>query len=145
MIRHTPFILGSAIRISDCFTTQDLKRCQLIGKFIALIYDWWNIFVRLVDPDAHREAITSRPLLLNAVGKLTQHGRQKILTITSTHVKMNKITKTLTSLSNFFKLFLQTAEQLKSAAILKQIIEVAFRKFFKTGNKSPPRMLPALV
>jgi hypothetical protein len=127
------------------FTTQDLKRCQLIGKFIALIYDWWNIFVRLVDPDAHREAITSRPLLLNAVGKLTEHGRQKILTITSTHVKMNKVTKILTSISNFFKLFSQTAEQLKSVVILKQIIEVAFKKFFRTGNKSPPRMLPVFI
>jgi hypothetical protein len=125
------------------FTTRDLKRCNIIGKFIALIYDWWNIFVRLIDPTSHREAITSRPLLLNAVGKLTQHGRQKILTITSTHAKIEKVTKILTSISSFFKLLQQTAEQLTSVVILKQVIEIAFRKFFNTSNKSPPIVLPA--
>jgi Transposase DDE domain group 1 len=125
------------------FTTHDLKRCNIIGKFIALIYDWWNIFVRLVDPHSHREATTSRPLLLNSVGKLTEHGRQKILTITSTHAKIEKVTKILTTISSFFKSFQRTAEQLTSVVILKQIIEVAFRKFFKTGNKSPPKALPA--
>lgn len=125
------------------FTTHDLKRCKIIGKFIALIYDWWNIYTRLVDPDCHREATTSRPLLLNAVGKLTQHGRQKILTITSTHAKIEKVTKILTTISSFFKSLQQTAEQLTSVGILKQITEVAFRKFFRTGNKSPPKALPA--
>ena len=122
------------------FTTHDLKRCKIIGKFIALVYDWWNIYVRLVDPDCHREAVTSRPLLLNAVGKLTQHGRQKVLTITSTHAKIEKVTKILTAISRFFKILQQTAEQLTPAEILKQIIEVAFRKFFGTGNKSPPKL-----
>jgi len=125
------------------FTTRDLKRCNIIGKFIALIYDWWNIFVRLVDPNSHREATTSRPLLLNAVGKLTQHGRQKTLTITSTHAKIDKVTKILTSISGFFKSLQQTAEQLTSIVMLKKITEVAFRKFFNTGNKSPPKVLPA--
>lgn len=125
------------------FTTRDLKRCNIIGKFIALVYDWWNIFVRLIDPNAHREAITSRPLLLNAVGKLTQHGRQKILTITSTHAKIEKVTKILTSISRFFKSLQQTAEQLTSVIILKRVIAVAFRRFFNTGNKSPPKALPA--
>jgi hypothetical protein len=125
------------------FTTRDLKRCNIMGKFIALIYDWWNIFVRLIDSDSHREAITSRPLLLNAVGKLTQHGRQKTLTITSTHAKIKKVTKILTCISGFFKSLQQTAEQLTSAVILKQVTEVAFRKFFNTWNKSPPKALPA--
>ena len=31
---------------------------------LALFYDWGNIFVRLAEPDLHREAITSRPLFL---------------------------------------------------------------------------------
>jgi len=127
------------------FTTQDLKRCKIIGKFIALIYDWWNIYTRLVDPECHREAMTSRPLLLHAVGKLTQHGRQKVLTITSTHAKTEKVTKILTRISGFFKSLQQTAEQLTSAVILKRIIEVAFKKFFWIGNKWPPKALPGPI
>jgi hypothetical protein len=31
---------------------------------VALVFNWWNLFVRLADPDHHREAITSRSLLL---------------------------------------------------------------------------------
>jgi hypothetical protein len=127
------------------FTTSDLKRCKITGKFIALIYDWWNIYMRLVDPNCHREAITSRPLLLHAVGKLTEHGRQKTLTITSTHSKIEKVTKILTTISSFFKSLQQTAEQLTPTFVLKRIIEVAFRKFFQNRNKSPPMALPAPV
>lgn len=127
------------------FTTRDLKRCKIIAKFIALIYDWWNIYTRLVDPDCHREAITSRPLLLHAVGKLTQHGRQKTLTITSTHLKIEKVTKILTAISSFFKSLQQTAEQLTPAFVLKRIIELAFRKFFQNNNKSPPMLLSAPI
>jgi len=123
------------------FTTHDLKRCKILGKFIALIYDWWNIYTRLVDPNCHREAVTSRPLLLHAVGRLTEHGRQKTLTITSTHSKIEKVTKILTTISSFFKSLQQTAEQLTPAFVLKQVIEVAFRKFFKNRNKSPPLAL----
>lgn len=125
------------------YTTQDLKRCKIIGKFIALIYDWWNIFTRLVDPNCHREAVTSRPQLLNATGRLTEHGRQKVLTITSMHAKTEKIAKTLTVISKFFKSLQQTAEQLTSAVILKRIIETAFRKFFGNRNESPPNALAA--
>jgi hypothetical protein len=43
------------------FVTQDVARCQLAARLVALFYDWWNIFVRLVEPDRHMEAITSRP------------------------------------------------------------------------------------
>jgi hypothetical protein len=46
------------------FTTHDLARCRLAARLVALFYDWWNIFVRLADPDLHREAITSQPLFL---------------------------------------------------------------------------------
>src|SRR5271166_4287866 len=32
------------------FTTHDLARCRLAARLLALFYDWWTIFVRLVDP-----------------------------------------------------------------------------------------------
>ena len=58
------------------FTTRDLKRCQHMARLIALIYNWWSLFVRLADPDHHREAITSRPLLLHGIGRQTHHAGQ---------------------------------------------------------------------
>ena len=53
------------------FVTQKLKPCRLIARMIALIYNWWSLFVRLAEPDKHYEAIVSRPLLLHGVG----HGK----------------------------------------------------------------------
>jgi hypothetical protein len=49
------------------FTTHDLKRCRLLAGSVALIFNWWSLFVRLADPDRRPEAITSRPLLLQAI------------------------------------------------------------------------------
>ena len=59
------------------YTTQDSKRCRLISRMVALAYNGWTLFVRLSHPDSHKESITSRPLLMSAIGKLTESGRQK--------------------------------------------------------------------
>jgi Transposase DDE domain group 1 len=40
------------------FTTQDRQRCQIMGRIIALVYNWWTIFMRLGIPEKHAEAIT---------------------------------------------------------------------------------------
>jgi hypothetical protein len=32
------------------FTTQDRQRCQIMGRIIALVYNWWTIFMRLGIP-----------------------------------------------------------------------------------------------
>ena len=42
------------------FTTHDHKRCQIMARITALVYNWWTIFMRLGIPDKHAEAITSR-------------------------------------------------------------------------------------
>ena len=68
----------------DGFTTRDLARCQIMARFIALIYNWWNLFVRLAEPDRHLEAITSRPLLLSAIAERSRHARQTTLRSLST-------------------------------------------------------------
>ena len=67
------------------FTTSDLARCQLAAQTVALVYNWWNIFVRLAEPDKHLEAITSRPLLLAGIGKRVRHARQTTVRIASSH------------------------------------------------------------
>jgi hypothetical protein len=40
---------------------------------VALIFNWWSLFVRLADLDHRPEAITSRPLLMQAIARQTQH------------------------------------------------------------------------
>ena len=94
------------------FTTRDLKRCRLMARTTALIYNWWSLFVRLAEPDKHTEALTSRPLLLQAIGKQTRHGGQTTLTISSTHGRAKWVQQACTRISLFFKSLAETAEQL---------------------------------
>lgn len=58
------------------FTTHDLHRCQLAARGVALVYNWWSLFVRLANPSSRREAITSRPWLMSSVGRRTEHAGQ---------------------------------------------------------------------
>ena len=84
------------------FTTQDLKRCRLLARSVALIYNWWSLFVRLADPDHHREAITSRPLLLQAIARQTHHAGQVTLTISSAHGEQHKARRAYLRIAGFF-------------------------------------------
>jgi hypothetical protein len=84
------------------FTTRDLKRCRLTAGMVAPFFNWWNLFVRLADPNHHREAITSRPLLLQAIGRQTRHAGCTTVTITSSHGEHHCAQKALTRIARFF-------------------------------------------
>jgi len=111
------------------FTTQDRKRCQIMGRIIALVYNWWTIFMRLGIPDKHAEAITSRPLALHGIARQTRHGNQTTVEITSTHAKASQIAEILTKVSGFLKRIKTTAEQLTQRERWKLILSAAFRQF----------------
>lgn len=125
------------------YTTHDLHRCQLMARMIALIYNWWTLFVRLIEPNCHLEAITSRPLLLHAVGTQIQHAGQKIIQVNSHHGEFKKIRPALISVSAFFKTLKACAEQLSKTERMKRVIYRAFRKFFESVKTHPPNLLPA--
>ena len=111
------------------FTTQKLSSCQLISRIIALIYNWWNLFVRLAIPDKHHEAITSRPLLLSGIGKLTERNRQKKMRITSLHGDTKKLKLVYTRLTDFFKQLKVIAPQLSFQQCWSLILAKAMEKF----------------
>src|ERR1039457_5853627 len=67
------------------FTTQDMERCQTSARAVALIYNWWSWYCRAAKPEARMEAITSRALLLAAVGRATKHAGQTTLYLTPMH------------------------------------------------------------
>jgi hypothetical protein len=123
------------------YTTNDLHRCRLMARMIALIYNWWTIFSRLIEPDHHLEAITSRPLLLHAVGKQIQHAGHKIIQVCSNHAKFKKIQPALSSLSRFFKTLRPCAEQLSMKERMKRVLCRAFKKFIVPSQNGPPKLL----
>ena len=100
------------------FTTRDLKRCQHMARLIALIYNWWSLFVRLADPDHHREAITSRPLLLHGIARQTHHAGQTRLTVTSSHGRRQMVVAALRRIGAFFQTLVRSAEQLSAEDLL---------------------------
>jgi len=83
------------------FTTHDRKRCQMMARITALVYNWWTIFMRLGIPDKHAEAVTSRPLALHGIARRTRHRNQTTVEITSMHSKAGLIAEALTRVSGF--------------------------------------------
>lgn len=124
------------------YTTQDLHRCCLVARAVGLIYNWWNLYVRLADPDKHLEGITSRPLLLHAVAKQTSHAGQTHLKITSTHGRTDHVRKVLRRITNFFESLKSCAEQLTSEQIWYRILSKALEKFLGGRVLQPPLLLP---
>ena len=125
------------------FTTQDIKRCRLVARVVGLIYNWWNLFARLAKPDKHLEAITSRPLLLHAVGKQTTHAGQTRISISSTHGKTNKVQLLLNRVATFFSELKSIAEQLTSEQRWYRILSKAVEKYLHGRLLQPPICLPA--
>jgi Transposase DDE domain group 1 len=123
------------------FTTHDVKRCQFIARIVALAANWWNLFVRLADPDQHREAITSRPLLLQAIGRQTQHAGQTTITITSPHGNHYRARRAFVRIARFFAQLRQTAEQLTDLDRWYRILSFALVKYLKGRQLDPPRRL----
>ncbi len=124
------------------FTTKDLARCKLTARMVALVYNWWNIFVRLAEPGKHLEAVTSRPLLLAGIAERTRHGRQTALRVSATHGRAKWAERVLTGVARFLQELVKAAEQLTAAERWARILAHAVR-FWLGGRqlRTPPRLM----
>jgi Transposase DDE domain group 1 len=126
------------------YTTHDLARCRLAARLIALIYNWWNIFVRLADPSLHREAITSRPLFLTAIATRTRHARQTTIRVTSAHAKAKPAAQALAAVAAFLRGLAKNAEQFTRLEKWRAILSRAFQAFLNGRLlRAPPRLAPS--
>jgi hypothetical protein len=124
------------------FTTKDLQRCRIVSRLVALVYNWWSLYARLVNPDKHHEAITSRPLMLQSVGRKTTHAGQTTITVTSSHAKASVVQAAMQELTRFFKELTRTAEQL---GVREKVTLIAKRAFRKLLTSLPPLPTPNLL
>lgn len=120
------------------FITQDLKRTHMMAKIIAIIYNWWSLFIRLITPHKHTEAITSRPMMLNAAGRQTKHANKTQITVCSTHAQAKAVYKKLAKISAFMKWVYVTAEQLTSIDRWCLILSRSLVKYLKGRILKPP-------
>jgi Transposase DDE domain group 1 len=123
------------------YVTQDLARCQLAARMVGLFYNWWTIFVRLVEPNRHMEAITSRPLLLHAIATRVRHARQTTITVASSHAKAIPAAKAFRAVAVFLRELAKNAERLTSLQRWQRILARAFQIFLQGRQfRSPPRL-----
>ncbi|NOR80230.1 MAG: transposase [Methyloprofundus sp.] len=120
------------------FVTQKIKPCRLVARMIALVYNWWSLFVRLAEPDKHFEAIVSRPLLLHGVGRQTTHAGQKTLTITSSHGRAPFVREAYQRINDFFNHLKAIAPQLTPLQCWYQILSEAMKKYLQGTILRPP-------
>lgn len=128
------------------YSTQDIERCNLSARAVALIYNWWSWYVRLAHPKARLEAITSRPLLLAAVGKMTEHGGQTRVLLSITHAAAAQVKALVANVRAGLQHVRATAPQLPSAqrwqALARYIVEkiIAANAIHPAGTAGPPAL-----
>ncbi|GAB3395604.1 hypothetical protein GCM10027514_43340 [Azotobacter armeniacus] len=83
-----------------------------------LIYNGCSLFVRLANPGARLEAITSRPWLMSSVGRRTEHAGQTRVTLSALHTRFDKAREVLMQVSRLLKAWVvEAAEQLEGTSV----------------------------
>jgi hypothetical protein len=129
------------------YTTQDLERCNLSARAVALIYNWWSWYVRLAHPKTRLEAITSRPMLLAGVARLTQHAGQSRILLTLTHAAGDQIKAMIVNIRKGLDTVRATAPQLTKPERWQALVRYIIGKIIaaKPKNHSPPVALPSAL
>ncbi len=127
------------------FTTHDLHRCQLAARAVALIYNWWSLFVRLANPQARREAITRRPWLMSSVGRRTEHAGQTTITLSGQHADFGKARAALMRVSALLQDWVVRAtEQLNPTTVWSLVCDHIKRVIASIGPPQHIRLLANL-
>ena len=129
------------------FTTQDLKRSGIMARLVALVYNWWNIFCRLAEPDRHMEAKTSRPLLQQVIGRLSNCGGRRLLHLTAVGAQAADTKRLFEQISSFLNWIISTAAQLNPVHNWTRILAQAFKVFLRgraicPGSEGSQILLP---
>jgi len=118
------------------YTTHDLERCNLSARAVALIYNWWSWYVRLAHPKTRLEAITSRPMLLSGIARLTQHAGQSRLLLTLTHAAGDHIKSMIANIRKGLDHVLASAPQLTKADRWGVLARYIINKIIATKPKN---------
>lgn len=125
-------------------TTRDLNRSQTTARAGALVYNWWSWYCRAAHPGGRLEAITSRPLLLAAVGKAASHARQTTLYLTSMHARTETIKQLIVNIRAALRHVRLAAEQFRDADRWGTLLRYVCQKIAPRIDAPPtPATLPA--
>jgi hypothetical protein len=82
------------------YTSRRLAPSRLMANLVALVYNWWNLYLRFYDEEHHREAIRTRPMLMSGVGRQVQSGGRRTVKVSVLHEKGELIAQAVTRISN---------------------------------------------
>jgi hypothetical protein len=126
------------------FTTQDIKRCQTVARSCALVFNGWSWYCRAANPGGRLEAITSRPLLLAAVGKAASHANQTTLYLTPLHGRADILKRLIANIGAALQHVKTAAEQFKNLDRWGHLLRyISDRIAPVIGPPKPPAALPA--
>jgi hypothetical protein len=126
------------------FTTQDMHRSQVTARAVALVYNWWSWYVRAANPKARREALTSRPLLLAAVGRAASSGNQTTLYLTPMHAEAGLIKSMIANVHAAIQHVKAAAEQLPKLDRWRALLAYICQRIVgQIGLPTPPPTLAA--
>ena len=128
------------------YSTQDIERCNLSAQAVALIYNWWSWYCRLAHPQARMEAITSRPLLLAAVGRITEHAGQTRVLLSITHAAADKVKALVNNvragLAHIRAITPQLSLDLKWRELVRYIVAKILAANLQKYQKNAPEIMP---
>ena len=97
--------------------------------------------MRLANPEARSEAITSRPWLMASIGCKTQHGGQPRITLTGLHARFADGLARLMRVSAVLQGFIsQIAEQFKAEIVWQRVCDY-LKQLLVGGNTKKKRRL----
>ena len=108
-LRAAPVSAGMVLPVA---VTAGMHRSELTARAVALVYNCWSWYVRAANPQARREALTSRPLLLAAVGRATHSGGRTELHLTPMHAEVGLIKTMIANVQQAIAYVKRSAEQL---------------------------------
>ena len=119
------------------YTTHDIERCNLSARAVALIYNWWSWYVRLANPESRLEGITSRPMLLAGIARLTEHANQSRIYLTVNHASIDRIKEMISNVRKGIEHVRQTAPQLAKPERWKAMVGYIIEKIMAAKPKNP--------
>ena len=145
---HAIALLGMAnSRVKNYFDLsvpleRETLEVGLLAQAIKATFERWSLYVRLANPRARREAITSRPWLMTSVGRRTEHAGQTTITLTSMHGEFEKARDALVRVSRLLQGWVQeAAEQLNGKSVWHRCCEHLKQILAAIG---PPKKVPAI-
>ena len=127
------------------FTMQDMHRSQVTERAVALVYNCWSWYVRAANPQARRQALTSRPLLLAAVGRAASSGNQTTLYLTPMHAEAGLIKSMIANVHAAIRHVKAAAEQLPKLDRWRVLLAYICQRIVgQIGLPTPPPALAAV-